>query len=256
MRRNIFIGVLLLIAIVILIALYPRYKTLKEKMPIGQQASVVTTTLQTIKESNPTERYTIDIEYPAVSGLQDVRKQEDINQKLQKIAISTKDAFLEETQTNNKNAYTEQFENSLLIRYIVSRADNTWVSIEYIISDFQAGAAHPNTFTTTVNYNIPYGQLIGITNIFKKDSDYLQTLSQLASVDLAEQDKKGGNDFSSFIATGASANAENFKQFLLTTNSMVLIFDPALVSPYSAGIRKVIIPFEKLQTVLNSELSF
>lgn len=221
-----------------------------------KKAVAPTTTLsiakKEISQSSKEPFYQISVARPVVQGMLNAKSQDETNTSINELLTNVIDKFKKEV-TNNKIVFKFPNPSSLTIIYEVSRSDNKIISILFEVSDYQVGQAHPTNYTIPFNYNAISGKMISLSDIFQKNSDYLKILSSISSKDLKTQYQKEGNNYDIFIADGTLPKKENFQKFVLTKNALVLIFDPAQVGPYAAGVRKVIIPFSSISNDLNSQ---
>ena len=199
---------------------------------------------QVIKESSPSGKYTLDIEYPQVGNAADL--------EITKIVDGIKDNFLAEVKTSQPIPDLKDALASLTVRYDVCRSDDKFVSTPFNIEDYQVGMAHPDNFVEAFNFDLSNNKVLQLSDIFTKNADYLNLLSKLTSEKLTNQYKDDPNA-SDFIKSGTAPKQENFQNFCLTKDDLVIIFNPALVAPYVDGIQKVSIPWKDLGDTLSQK---
>lgn len=129
------------------------------------------------------------------------------------------------------------------------------LAVEFRISSFGAGAAHPNHKTRTFNFLLEPSLLLELGTLFRPGSEYLGILSRYCITDLhahqtpfLKAQRTGETD--SWILEGANAKLENFKNFLLVKGGLRIFFDPYRVSSYAEGRREVFVPLSEIQDVL------
>jgi hypothetical protein len=124
---------------------------------------------------------------------------------------------------------------------------NRFISIPFIFYYF-TGGAHGNSFTLALNYDLENQSKLELKNIFKPGFDYVSFLSDYCIENIKKQNSQMGFEpDEEWISEGASADEENFENFVLTDNELVIIFDPYEVAPYAAGSVFVRVPFEEFQ---------
>lgn len=129
---------------------------------------------------------------------------------------------------------------------IGQRADIWSIKLEiYVYSD---GAAHPNGYSRTLNYDLSNGREITLDELFLSGSNYLQVLSDFCKTQLSTRDI----DFEMFSA-GADPLAENYQRWNISDEGLVITFDPYQVAAYAAGPQLVTIPFSELQSIINPQ---
>jgi uncharacterized protein YecT (DUF1311 family) len=116
--------------------------------------------------------------------------------------------------------------------------------------DVDTGGAHPNHDIVTFNYLMPDGWRVYLPEIFENTKG-LARISELAMADLEKQ--LSGPDAmsdSDEIKSGAGLNWENFKDFILLRDALILRFPPYQVAAYAAGPQEVRIPLSALRDVM------
>ncbi len=118
---------------------------------------------------------------------------------------------------------------------------------------YYAGAAHPMTTVTTFNYStIAYGVIDSIGKLFRKDSGYLNFISNYCMTKLREHAVKEGYDnIDDMIVDGASAKEENYKNWYVDSDSLVIIFNPYQAGPYVMGIQTVSIALSEMTAMID-----
>lgn len=241
-QKNVNQMVLLLFTCVFVVSVVSLYVI---QMLYPRQLSITT---QTIKENSNAQNYMITIQYLQIANVTNSTK---VNEQIAQMIKNNIDGFKYQVfQLNTKSP--PSFPSSLTIEYHPSLINKNIVSVEFLIEDFSSGAAHPANTATTFNYDLLSAKELTLVDIFKPNTDFVNKISVITSVDLKKQFSKEGLNYDEFITAGTMPNVENFRKFLLTKNSIVFVFDPAVVAPYSAGIRKVEVPFTQIKDMINS----
>lgn len=146
-----------------------------------------------------------------------------------------------------KNGKPSGFEgnNSLETGYEVLTLNQSYVSLRLTYFSYYAGAAHPNTNSVAINYNLDKRAPVLLSEQFKPSATFLKSISTYVNQEL----EKTLTD--SFFKEGATAKAENFKNWGVSENGLVLHFDAYQVGPYAAGPQEVVIPKAALSGILN-----
>lgn len=162
-----------------------------------------------------------------------------------------------------ENSYTEgkvNWKNELMVKYDTRKVED-YLSVRFRVYQF-TGGAHGMDSLTVKNYNLKNGDEIGLADIFRNNSNYLDRLSKLIVPQLAWQMKNKGviadfkkdKDLMQFIYDGASAKADNFNNFYFVSDGLVFHFNRYAVAPYANGEFEVKIPYlqviDKLQDLL------
>jgi hypothetical protein len=110
------------------------------------------------------------------------------------------------------------------------------------------GAAHPNTHSRTVTYNLEAGADVRLEQIFLPGSDYLGTIANYCIAQLKTRDI-GFDAFSS----GADPLPENYGSWNVTPDGLLITFDPYQVAAYAAGPQEVVIPYAELKSIIDPQ---
>jgi hypothetical protein len=138
--------------------------------------------------------------------------------------------------------------SDLSIGYNIGMANDNLISIEFDIGGYSEGAAHPNSYTEVLNYDVKAGKKLKLGDLFKPSVKYLQTISDFCIKDLKKQSKANGSSLpDDMIASGAAPKAENYKSWTITRKGLSITFDAYQVGPYAAGPQKVIVPYSVLK---------
>ncbi len=200
------------------------------------------------KEGNESLGYTIDVTYPKISGLP-ISMEAVANQLIQDF-ITTKTEQLKQNAVNF-NPESGLSPSSLQIDYTLTALNAKILSLEFNIYEHVSGAAHPNSYIHTFNYNIKDGKLVTrLQDVFVSGANYIPTISLLTRADLKEQLKSEMPSIEANIDSGTEPKEENFQEFVLTTHGLKLIFNPYQVGPYALGGQQVLISYEKLKDLL------
>lgn len=213
--------------------------------------SQVQVTTKYITKSDPVKRYKVSVEYPQLqySG----GRQEIVNQRIENYVTGLSDSFLNDMKDWD-NPPDTSFSSEFEIGYNVVYSGNDIVSIMLGNYSYYAGAAHPNTMTYALNYDLKTGDPIQLNDVFLPNSDYLNVLSKYAQEDLIRQGEETDIEADMWwFDQGASPKEDNFKVFNLAADSLVITFNPYQVAPYAAGMWEVRIPYKVISAVLNRE---
>lgn len=192
------------------------------------------------------DHYTISAEYPKFSGFKEEASEKSLNNEISAFVTKT----IEEFKKSATEAYTSSSEqlSTLNIRYGVPLITNKVASIEFLISTYISGAAHPNNYEMSINYDLGANKHIQLGDLFIGD-EYLKKLSAIAIESL--KTKLGADTDTRWIKEGASPKAENYQVFLITPDSFVVVFNPYQVAAYAAGQQKVVFRLDQIKEFVN-----
>ena len=208
---------------------------------------------KSIKESNKKLMYEIDARYPQLTGASNPNF-EKFNQTVRgsvtkKVAEFKKDmapAADEEPRPEGSMG------SDLNVSYEVALAQDDLISVAFSVGSYYQGAAHPNTFSEVVNYDLKNGKLLKLADLFKPGAKYLQAIANYCIADLKKQAKDKGL-LDDEIQNGAAPNAKNYQNWTITRKGLGINFDAYQVGPYAAGPQYVLVPYSSLKEVINPE---
>ncbi|TLX76498.1 DUF3298 and DUF4163 domain-containing protein [Labilibacter sediminis] len=161
-------------------------------------------------------------------------------------------SLLDDSIQNKLNSLVHEFEKlsnsipdtfyrpyQMIVDYEYKSAYKKYLSVSFSIYQF-TGGAHGNTFYQTYLYDTSKGQLLSLNDILPKG-----TFAELRSQVKAKL--KAKLSYQDFIDDGTES-IESFERFLVTDSSVIFLFQPYDVAPYSEGSQQV--------EIFNEEFSF
>jgi hypothetical protein len=203
--------------------------------------------LKEIKEEKRKPRYTIEVEYPQLTGHSNPSIIK-FNQLIEKQILDDIKQFGIDMKEYGDDAPPTSMGSDITIGYDVALATDRLVSICVIISTYYAGAAHPNHFSRTVNYDLDKGKEIKLADLFKPGTKYLEAIASYCISEL----KREADDSSlhEWIDKGAEAADDNYKSWTIERKGIRVYFDPYQVASYAEGRKEVLIPYEALKDIM------
>lgn len=211
-------------------------------IPLSQQVALIS---QPSKETNQTPPFTITSQTPQLTGSDDPRVKafnERLDDLVSKEVDMWRQSFLQNTAPTVNNGST------LDVTYaLVSQMGDLW-SFKFDFSFYSDGAAHPGLNSITLNYDLGRGKELTLANLFLPNSNYLEVISNYCVAELSMQPF-----FDSSFSNGAGPTLENYRNWNITSNGLVITFAEYQVAPYAAGPQKVVVPYTELQTLINPQ---
>jgi hypothetical protein len=109
------------------------------------------------------------------------------------------------------------------------------------------GGAHGGSFFKTFTFDLENEQVLTLEDIFAEGVDPYAILSSISREELMVRLA----EFPDFVEPGTAPLPENFVNWVLTSDSLVLYFPEYQVAPYVAGSQEVTIPLADLSANLN-----
>ena len=208
-------------------------------VPLYQQVAMSTAALQ---EQDQSSSYTINAQIPVLIGSRDPRVQA-FNAEM-KNAVDIAVAAFEQNLSNitpTPNSTSSYFQ----LRYSVLSPPGDILSVKFDIQTFYTGAAHPGDASQTATFDLGHGQDVTLAGLFQPGSDYLAAISKYCSAQLSTRDI----GFQGF-ELGATATVQNYRNWNITADGLMITFDEYQVAPYAAGPQTVVIPYKELTRII------
>lgn len=186
--------------------------------------------LQTRQISEHTSDYRIEFKYPEIAGA------ESFNVAVKQIL----DPLLKECREGGTPTSGEPNVGSYLNgKYTAYTLKTDVISVLLEWGMYIQGAAHPGRSMASINYDPRTHKVLGLSDFFRPNVDYLPRLSQLAINSLKQQ----GDDY---FADSDTVRQGDFKVFILTDTALVLHFPGG-----PAGTEyEAVIPLNALASIL------
>ncbi len=220
--------------------------------------------LRRIKENNKKLKYEIDAEYPQLTGAVNPNF-EKFNQTVRSLVIKKVGDFKKDmaqpeageapTESTGESP-TESMGSDIGTGYTVALAKDDLISIQFDVSSYEAGAAHPNSYSEVVNFDLKNGKSLKLADLFRPGSKYLQTIAAYCIAELKKQAKKQGAESmldDDWIQRGAGPDNENYSSWTITRTGLGITFDSYQVAPYAAGPQHVLVPYSALKEMIKAD---
>lgn len=207
-----------------------------------------------IKEKNKQLQYEIDVEYPQITGSTNPAAEKFnqqakalVNEEVRSFRAAMADFAADEIETTTTGS-------DLGIGYTVALATDDLISIDFGIGGYYRGAAHPNSHSRVINFDLKNGKLLKLADLFKPEGRYLQAISDYCVKDLQKQSKSKDNllDDAS-IQSGAGPNAKNYQSWTISKRGLGINFDAYQVGPYAAGPQFVLVPYSAIKDAIKPD---
>ena len=130
---------------------------------------------------------------------------------------------------------------------VVYQGGDLW-SIKFDMTVYVDAAAHPGDISRTLNFDFASSKNISMDDLFLADSNYLELISRYCSDQLAARDI--GFDSTT---VGAEPTPENYRNWNITSDGLMITFDRGQVAAYAAPAQIVTIPYGELAAILNPQ---
>jgi hypothetical protein len=206
-----------------------------------------------IKESNKKLMYEIAAQYPQLTG--------GANPNFEKFNQAARAAVTRKVAEFKKSVQPDEGEeprpegsmrSDLSVGYTVMLAQDDLVSIKFDVGSYFQGAAHPNSYSDVLNYDLKNGKQLKLGDLFKPGSKFLQAIATYCIADLKKQAKDKGL-LDEEIEKGAAASANNYDTWTIMRRGLGIHFDAYQVGPYAAGPQFVLVPYSNVKDLISPD---
>lgn len=180
----------------------------------------------------------INIVYPQVAGLPDKQVQETINRTI----LNSVNALVAEQRVWPDSSGLQIAE--MTGTYTIGANKNGILSVRLENYMYPEHAAHGTTMVNSVTLDLNTGKVYTLRDLFRRDTDYILTLSKMISQQFKERDIPMLKEFK-----GITVNQE----FYLTARDLVIYFPAYEYTPGYVGVPEFKIPYRTIINYINEE---
>ena len=204
----------------------------------------------TIEDNKP--QYSVKADYPELLHFENAKVQNKVNETIQAKVSEAISEFRGQVTEHLKSVSPNlpiKTSSSLWINYQSVLETAQYLSLAFEVSTYFVGAAHPNTYFLTLNFDLKSGKLLSLADLFNKNSPYLHRVAELA---FKEMLKKSGPTYSdkAWIRRGTAPQESNYRNWVLARQGLEILLNPYQVAPYVAGPQRLMIPYSALKPIL------
>ena len=143
-----------------------------------------------IKENDKKLMYEVSAQYPQLNGGNNPNF-EKFNQTARalvtkKVAGFKKDMAPAEGEEPRPEG---SMGSNLNVAYTLILAQDDLISVKFDVGSYYQGAAHPNSYSDVINYDLKNGKQLKLSDLFKPGAKYLQAIADYSIADLKKQTK-------------------------------------------------------------------
>ncbi|MBI5402580.1 MAG: DUF3298 domain-containing protein [Ignavibacteriae bacterium] len=207
-----------------------------------------------IKDSSEAGKYWYSAKYPQVDGMPNKQIQSAINESIFKTVDKCLGDFRKDMSEWEVPYELTEVNSFMDINYESFVLNEDLFSFSFEVYTYYAGAAHPNSYTISHNWNMKNGKFLTFSGLFKKNSGYLEKISKFCIENLKLQAKMSDYEMiDDMLQSGAGPNDSNFMNFNFFQKGMLITFDRYQVAPYAAGTQYVLIPYIAFYEMLTED---
>lgn len=165
-------------------------------------------------------------------------------------------AFLADAPTTTDEIWSDAGSDLAVAGEITTNRPNL-ITLNLAFSTYYAGAAHPNTYFRTINYDLTKQKNLTTADFFNNELAALSTLQKLIIPEIvAGFNQELGEDVGAYVKTddewlltGTAASSTNYTHSWLGPEGLTVRFEPYQVAPYSFGPPMVTVPYAKIRSL-------
>jgi hypothetical protein len=212
-----------------------------------------------IKENNKKLKYEVDVQYPQLNG-SGSPNYERFNQTVRNMITKKVAEFRKEMAPSEDEPPVElpaeSMGSDLTVGYSIALAQDDLISVVFNVGSYSAGAAHPNSYSEVVNFDLRNGKQLKLADLFRPGSKHLQSIAAYCIADLKKQGKQQGGESildDDWIQRGAAPDTENYGSWTMGRKGLGIIFDSYQVAAYAAGPQHVLVPYSALKQMIKTD---
>jgi sirohydrochlorin ferrochelatase len=203
----------------------------------------VTLVPQALNETNQDPPFTINVQIPQLTGSDDPRVTA-FNQRLKDLLTKEVDtwreSFQQVTVVSNGSSLDQTYT-------LISQTGDLW-SLKLDFRFYSDGAAHPGLYNITLNYDLGQGRELALNDLFLPNSGYLEAIANYCITELSKQP-----GFDEPFSEGARPTPENYDNWNISPEGLLITFDMYQVAPGASGPIQVLVPYDQLQIVIDPQ---
>ncbi len=200
------------------------------------------------KKVEKPKQYEVDISYPQIKGLNN-SSQDGFNKMMTSRMNAEKDTFVAWMKDWEVMNHQPDMGSYYDVNDTVLYMDSKLISVICYVDTYSEGAAHPNNWSFSINYDLSRNKEISLSDLFT--GDYVKFFSDYCIKDITKQKKENYapdlNAPDDFTLDGAGPKEENFKDFNPTKEGFLITFPTYQVGAYVEGPMEVLIPYNLLK---------
>jgi len=134
-------------------------------------------------------------------------------------------------------------------KYVVILQGLELWSLRFDFMGYADGAAHPYHYSMVFNYDLEQGRKLSLQELFIPEANFLEVISSHCIFELSQRDI----GFYSGFEQGAQPEPENYRNWNIAPDGLMITFDEYQVAPYAAGPQTVVVPYGVLTAVINPQ---
>ncbi len=225
-------------------------KTALEKF---QEVPILTDDI--LAKNDTVEHLSYEVHFPRVHLASDTTLAKEANAVISAFVNDQIDGFKRNVADGSTTDKSKDASSEFSMRWSPEMLSPTILSLRFDYSEYIEGAAHPNTESRILNYDLKRHLLLPTGTLFASSTQALPFLSSYSrnalQTILAGISKE---EFASQVIPGTGPISDNFEAVALTKTGLLIIFNPYQVAPYSRGAVQVEIPLADVAELISPDV--
>ncbi|MEI7988578.1 MAG: RsiV family protein [Chloroflexota bacterium] len=206
-------------------------------------ANIPVVTSKQSEEIGQNPPFSIKIVKPFLEG--DSAAAAQFNAAVDQLIAAQVESFKQSVQ-EGPNPSNLQSTSSIEISYEEILILDEIISLRINIYTYLAEAAHPNQSTSSINEDLNQRKVLPLADLFYPNAAYLPLISAYCTHQVQESQVLENPD-------GAAATEENYRNWNITADGLLITFDPYQVASYAAGPQTVMVPYYILKDLIRND---
>jgi hypothetical protein len=186
------------------------------------------------------------IDYPVISGMENLNIQGKINKKLEEIFIA------KHREGSEKDATTGEFFITFETYFDVAQIKNLLIITrwEYF---YEIGAVHGQTFKNVSHIDLLTGQFYELKNLFKNNCRFTEKLISIVHNKFTLS--KGSEEWNVYLVEKIDSLPSN-QEFIITKNALIIYYQKYEIACFAAGFPSFTIDFNDIDHLFDKNAPF
>lgn len=205
--------------------------------------------IPTLKFSYSRPRITVKSVFPQLEG--DIQSIDNFNQLVNKLVEDEISDFKNQVTLSQAQIANTKLRNNLFIDFdssVIKSNDSHILSFRFVFQGYIGGKKHPYHYHRVLNYDLENDEKIELSDLFRPGEDYLVVLSNYTRKALFKR-----LEDTEMILVGTGPHEENFRNWNIKPNGLLITFDDYQVAPSSNGAQTVLVPYAILKPLVSSD---
>ncbi len=198
------------------------------------------------EELSDIPKYKIIQNKPLLSGKQDLVR--NFNQEVYSLYQEEIDDFIALSEENEEFRSQNLPESSswLDLHYEPGYFSDELISLNFPVEVYLAGMAHPNHYNRVINFDLLESRPLLMQDLFLSENRVMPIIANFCADELRSKEEL-------LFEEGVQPSAANYKNWVITEQGLMIVFDPYQVAPGAAGTLRVTVPWEILSDEINPQ---